>query len=494
MTTFPAGRTLAWLSLWACTLHGQDSFHASPPPVPAPAPVEYTQGQSLLLDATPSPQTTSSQHTPLTPAPQVPHVMPSPAWETLYIGETMDSTEPPLASVPDGAEQQPEYGMEATYHSSAVDSDGTARSAMLSVATPQQNADCCPCPRIWVSAEYVHWWTSGDTLPPLATTSPTGTLQADAGRLGLPTTSILFGDEDVSDGSRSGARFTLGGWLALDRRVGFDLTFLTLANDETQLTAGTEHPIIARPFFNLLGNQQDAQFINFPSVVAGNFEASIRNKFYAGTASLRKATRPPGSFQLDWLLGYRIAGLDDDIRITTNSEALAAPIAGTQFLVTDQFRTRNTFHGVDLGLNYTERVRNQWYVDVLGRVALGTNRTRTDIQGRTVTTVGAIQSTDAAGLLAQATNQGSWISDDFATVSEVGLHVRRHLCNGLSVKLGYSFFYWQDVSRAGEQMDLSINTSQIPPGTLNGDARPQVPDAETNFWAHGFLVGVDYVF
>ena len=49
--------------------------------------------------------------------------------------------------------------------------------------------------------------------PPLATSSPTGPPQDDAGVLGEPGTSILFGGTDLTDGGRSGGRFTAGYWL-----------------------------------------------------------------------------------------------------------------------------------------------------------------------------------------------------------------------------------------------------------------------------------------
>src|SRR5262245_8106792 len=69
-------------------------------------------------------------------------------------------------------------------------------------------APCCrSCPYppgcVWASAEYLLWWTKGDRLPPLLTTSPVGTPLANAGVLGRPGTSVLFGDERVNDDARS---------------------------------------------------------------------------------------------------------------------------------------------------------------------------------------------------------------------------------------------------------------------------------------------------
>src|SRR5882757_945505 len=48
--------------------------------------------------------------------------------------------------------------------------------------------------QFWAEMEYLAWSVKGDRLPPLVTTSPAGTPQAQAGILGPPSTTVLFGD------------------------------------------------------------------------------------------------------------------------------------------------------------------------------------------------------------------------------------------------------------------------------------------------------------
>src|SRR5262245_20844531 len=74
--------------------------------------------------------------------------------------------------------------------------------------------------RLWGSVEYLLGWTKGQFLPPLVTTSPVGTLPADAGVLGQPATAILFGNERVNTGVRDGGRFSIGYWLDDSRTLG----------------------------------------------------------------------------------------------------------------------------------------------------------------------------------------------------------------------------------------------------------------------------------
>ncbi len=65
---------------------------------------------------------------------------------------------------------------------------------------------CCLCGppgRFWVRDEYIGFWTKGDSLPVLVTTTPTGT---------LPATTTLFGGNSVNTGFRSGNWITGGMW------------------------------------------------------------------------------------------------------------------------------------------------------------------------------------------------------------------------------------------------------------------------------------------
>lgn len=58
---------------------------------------------------------------------------------------------------------------------------------------------CSPPGRFWIRADWLMWWTNGEHLPPLVTSSPQGTPQGQAGVLGQPGTTILFGNSTVYD-------------------------------------------------------------------------------------------------------------------------------------------------------------------------------------------------------------------------------------------------------------------------------------------------------
>jgi hypothetical protein len=129
-----------------------------------------------------------------------------------------------------------------------------------------------PC--IWAEAEYLLWWMKGATLPPLITTSPSGTPATQAGVLGAPGTAILFGGDRVNDDVRSGGRFTLGAWLDDCHTLGVEGDFFFLSSRGSGFDASsTGSPILARPFIDATTGQPNSQLIAFPGLLAGSISA-----------------------------------------------------------------------------------------------------------------------------------------------------------------------------------------------------------------------------
>ncbi|MDV6031475.1 MAG: BBP7 family outer membrane beta-barrel protein [Phycisphaera sp. RhM] len=55
-------------------------------------------------------------------------------------------------------------------------------------------------------------------------------------------------------------------------------------------------------------------------------------------------------------------------------------------------------------------------------------------------------------------------SGNFTTITELGVTLNRHFNRNLTANFGYTFLYWNDVSRAGDPIDLNVNPSKIPLG------------------------------
>ena len=360
---------------------------------------------------------------------------------------------------------------------------------------PCGNACCepvCATPWIWGRAEYLLWWTQGLNTPALVTTSLEGTGRPQAGILGEPTTRILFGGEGLNSNSRSGGRFTLGTWLEPYRCEGLEVTYLTLGK-QTDSFYGTssEYPILARPFYNITTGSEDARLIAYDDFVTGQLGVSATTEVQGMEILLTHNASRRALTDIDFLLGYRWAQLKDDLAFRELTESLSGSTEGVRFDVTDHFGSRNNFHGGQFGMRLRRQVAPCWSVELLAKLALGSMNSKATISGQTVTTDVTDGSTESeGGLLAQSTNIGTYDRDAFATVSEIGLQLRRDFDCGVHATFGYTFLHLSQVARAGDLIDR--NLSQFPPGALDGAAQPEFSFITTGFWAQGLHFGLEY--
>jgi hypothetical protein len=191
---------------------------------------------------------------------------------------------------------------------------------------------------------------------------------------------------------------------------------------------------------------------------------------------------------------HRFLRLTDDLAFQenlTSTDPLSPVPLGTGIALQDSFRTTNTFHGGQLGLAGEYRWHD-FVVGLRGLTALGDLERTVDIGGATVVTVpGQSPVANAGGLLALPSNSGHFTSDHLAFACEVGITLGYQLTDHLRLSAGYSLLYLTDVVRPGDEIDLVVNASQIPPGPLTGPARPLFALHSTDFWAHGATVNLE---
>jgi hypothetical protein len=88
----------------------------------------------------------------------------------------------------------------------------------------------------------------------------------------------------------------------------------------------------------------------------------------------------------------------------------------------------------------------------------------------------------------------------FSVVPEAGLTLGWNLNSQVKVTLGYTFIYWSEVARPGNQIDRNRNPSLIPTDPafgngLGGGARPAFNRFQENgYWAQGINFGVEFKF
>jgi hypothetical protein len=375
---------------------------------------------------------------------------------------------------------------------------------------------CCPCGpagRTWFRVDYLGWETKVAHTPPLVTTSPAGTPAQDAGVLGVAGTEILSGGSDAHSLARSGVRFVLGGWLDPCQRNGVEVDYFFL-DDERETASFTSFgdPILARPFFNTKLDLQDSELVAFPGIVSGTVAVDYETKLQSIAPRWRHNLRcdnfygvpcggcddfgrvgcgPSGGTRVDWTVGYRYMKLEEGLRITEDLVSQADSTFAT-FNLADVFETSNEFNGLELGLNW-DTYRGRWSMEVATRFAAGNNQRKVAINGRTTSVIQGAVFDDPGALLALPSNIGTYKDDEFVVIPELTVSLGYQIAPRVRFLVGYTIIYWNNVVRPGDQIDLNVNTDQLPPALdTDGLLAPAFAMNDTTFWAHGINLGMDW--
>lgn len=371
------------------------------------------------------------------------------------------------------------------------------------------NFDTCAAAAFWVRGEYLYWWMQGMNVPPLVTTGPSAN---QPGFIGSPGTTILFGAHSLNDFGRSGGRVTAGSWLDDCQLFGLEADYFGLARANSTFTATSGgDPILSRPFFDVRPGStgENVEQIASPGVIAGTVAVTVPTTFQS--AGLRMLFNlgggeccyndytfdwfnGHGGYRMDFLVGYRYARLTDSVSVQGNMTNLSTEAPAGTFVVNDSFNTTNQFHGIELG---TQMVgfRGRVSIEFLSKLALGGVDQVVNISGSTLTNQNGTTTVSPGGLLALPSNIGQYQRGHFAIMPQLGLNAGFQLTPRLRALFGYTFVYLSQVARAGDQIDFDVNSSSLPnsPNSPTGDTRhPQFVFHETDFWAQGINLGLDF--
>ncbi len=351
--------------------------------------------------------------------------------------------------------------------------------------------------QLWFSAEGLAWYLRGMKVPTLVTTSPAGTPRAQAGVLGADGTTILYGNDRINADAHFGGRFGLG-YMNADASwpIGFEGNFFSLATTATHFTSPPD-AIAARPFFDPSAGMQDALLVNFPGAISGNtminstqfllgLELLVRENFYLGNA-----------LRIDGLAGYRFLNLREQLHITdnfTSTDPASAVAVGTNVNVNDNFETTNYFNGAEVG------VAAIWgsgplTLDTTLKLAVGGDNHRLVINGLTTTTTpGGPPVNTLGGLLAQPGNSGRSNGTDWTIIPEAAVNLRWDVNSHVRLTAGYTFLWWNDVLRPGDQIDTVVNRTGLSGGTVTGENRPILLTTTSGMWVQGIQLGFVYTY
>lgn len=358
-----------------------------------------------------------------------------------------------------------------------------------------------PSGRFFLSWEYLYWWTQGQNTPPLITRGPAGT-QAS---LAEPGTVVLSGGSRELDDPRSGARFTAGLWLTPGRRLGLEFRgFLLETASHGDGVASDDTANFGIPFASTAGTETSLLFASTApgASVTGTAAYYMSSRFGGVEINPVFNAVNRGNFWLDLWLGFRFVCLDEDFRLTTFSQTQGAATLGFQGqqvsgsrTVSDFFGTRNEFYSGQFG-GRAQWQRGPVILDLQSKIALGSMHEVAQVSGFTTATSATLTpntQTVLRGLFAAGTNSGSRSRDVFAVAPEVNVNLGFQVTPRVRIFGGYTFLYLSNVIRPAEQIDRTVNPTQVPSfsaGPLAGPSRPASEFNDTDFWAHGVSAGL----
>ncbi len=361
----------------------------------------------------------------------------------------------------------------------------------------------------WVSFEYLMWWQKGMALPPLVSQDIAGDGTDFGGALG-PGSEILYGNQQVLEDSLNGGRLRLGLWLDGCHEWAVQAEFFsTNTITDSFALSSNGNPSTGRPFLDVDGMLERSLLIGSQTpqgdvVDTGNIQIGVESQLEGTGVHFRRKllthkgcgdtifARLPQQYrsQFSGLIGWRWLELDESILIDGTTNSIRTPQDPTTFRVRDQFETRAQFNGIDIGTVYS-RQRGCWDLDLQTRLALGISRQTVRIDGST-----SFNGDDevSGGLLALPSNIGIYERDRFAVVPELNAKLGYQLTPQLKATIGYSFIYWSNVVRPGDQISRIVDETQVP--SSNGDSTtarfPEFAFNETDYWVQGISFGGEY--
>lgn len=352
----------------------------------------------------------------------------------------------------------------------------------------------------WGNHEILVWWAAGAPIPALVTGGRDGPPV-----LGRDGTTVLLGTRPIATPDITGYRVTQGYSLDTGDRVGFEGSYFflggrTVSDFATNVT-NPRFPSIGLPFVNARTGLEDVHLLAAPgqSDALVNLYTSTRVQGAEATLIGNLVARP--GVKVNAVAGYRFLQVNEGLRVETRSMQYPTPQSGyfqTLALTADQFDGRNEFHGGQLGL-VGDFHRGPFYVEVVGKVALGTNFQVVAVSGETHLITAAnpvpLYRSYFGGAYSTQANIGRATQTVFAVVPEAVLKVGLKYGENSRFYIGYDYLGLSTAVRPGDQIDRTINPTLVPSlnpgGAVFGPDRPRLGITTSDFWVQGLVIGFE---
>lgn len=205
----------------------------------------------------------------------------------------------------------------------------------------------------WFTADYLYWATAGVSSPPLVTTGPAAQGPLAAGWIGQTGTQYLLGGQPALNGLRSGLRVSAGAFIDQNNDWALSHEIISLGSRSQRLVGGSDGTNVVHvpQITDVAGVPvQTPIYVGFPGTTLGTVTASEQTSFFSGDTHLRRVLQDPSGIRLDLLAGYRFLHLGDSI--SDSFDAVTPGVPQGRLMGEDSVRTRNYFHGAEVGFNF----------------------------------------------------------------------------------------------------------------------------------------------
>ena len=400
-------------------------------------------------------------------------------YDGIVIPQPANPLNPPAGTVWSGAQPHallpPPQGMEPTV-TTQVDPPNYWRDRQRLIDRDERVLG----PRVWGGADYLFWFTRPQASPPLI--QAVSGVSAGATTFNASQAVTLFPYSDIDYGIVSGVRGTFGFWFNSIQTIGLEGTYMWFG--EASLRDGFLSDasfVLGRPFIDATTGGNSLYQVSSPGTVDGLI--AVRSTFHLEGGEANFLYALPLGIQLNLLAGFRYLDMNEHLRIAEISVASDSTLSSF-----DSFRTRNQFWGGQLGLRWNYLGR-RLSANVTGKIAYGAMIERATIDGGTTLTTSAGTTTATGGVLALASNIGTYNRTRTAFVPEAVVNLGYRLTSWATVSVGYNFLYSTEVVRPGSQIDTTVNTANLPGGTGSG-GRPSFLFKGEDFWVQGVNFGL----
>jgi Putative beta barrel porin-7 (BBP7) len=349
----------------------------------------------------------------------------------------------------------------------------------------------------WDDFELLYWWPMRQPIPPLVY----GTRNGSAPVPGSRGTSLLAGGSAIDSEPSAGGRFTLGYSLNAAETIGIEATytFLGTRSFHRNISNFLGSPVqnFGLPYVNATTGASEILPLGVPgeSFSALNVSTSVRVQGWEVNTVANVLDEK--YVKLNFLFGWRYFQVHEGLRVE-QSQFRYSPTPGAA-QTADQFDAHNRFHGGQLGLHADMR-RGILFCEMTGKIAFGQTYEVVKMEGANQLLVanGGLPMPlffGGSGIYVQPSNFGRTANGVFAVVPEGTIKLGFRLGDASRLYVGYSFIYLSDAVRPGDQVDRTLNPSQLSlvSGTLPafGGDRPTRLFNRSDLWVQGLVIGLE---